>query len=121
MSTTDWTPPGWALTEVARDFDGWRSVRMACRAEGCTHKVFTALPAGAALDPTSLDRDHQEQHRPGRALDIEVDWAPHARCSVCSDGIGTIEQDDDGLACRECGTTWDLEGTMGEIDDERTQ
>ena len=54
---------------------------------------------------------------PGRALDIEVDWEPSACCSVCADGVGDITQEDDGLRCHGCGTTWDMDGTGGETTD----
>lgn len=64
-------------------------------------------------DWSHLIDDHLAQHDPGRALDIEVDWEPSARCSVCEDG-GDIHQEDDGLTCRDCGTRWDIDGCHGE-------
>lgn len=82
----------------------------------CSHVVFTGLPAHLPM-PTAAEvlAEHLAQHEPGRALDIEVDWEPSAHCSVCEDGIGRIEQEDDGLICRECGATWDMDGRGGEV------
>lgn len=81
----------------------------------CDHVVFGGRAADAPL-PSANDvlADHLEQHRPGRALDVTVDWEPSALCSVCEDGIGMIEEQDGMLVCTECGTTWELDGTNGE-------
>lgn len=43
-----------------------------------------------------------------------MDWEPSAFCSVCADGIGDIVAEDEGLTCRDCGTTWGIDGKMGE-------
>ena len=125
---SNWTPPGWDwetnLIEVETSKPGvtrktWR-IHGTCRSCGC--EVFTArsgeyLSSGDKLIE-SLDgfyADHQDQHRPGRAPDIEVDWEPSATCSVCPDG-GDIHQDSsDVLEGRGCGTTWYLDGTGGEL------
>lgn len=117
MSTDDWTPPGWKIEEdEPHPEDGWRAVRLECLAEGCSHWNYTGLPKDvptANLLATRSAHDHQEQHRPGRAFDIEVDWIVSACCSVCEDEIGKVEDDGEGLVCRECGTTWDRDGSDG--------
>jgi len=86
------------------------SVTVTCSA--CDYKVWTGGRAG--YDWSRLIDDHLFQHNsPGRALDIEVDWEPSARCSVCPDGIGDIRHSDQDLECWDCGTTWNLDGTAG--------
>lgn len=116
---SEWTPPGWdwEVNEVGLG-NGW-NVQAICR--GCGLKKVRNIPGGIfgtekrvrdAFE--SMWVDHQEQHRPGRALDIEVDWEPSATCSVCPDG-GDIHQDSsDTLECRQCGTVWDIDGSGGE-------
>lgn len=56
---------------------------------------------------------HEAQHGPGRALDIIVDWEVSALCSVCEDGIGDVQLEDDGVTCQDCGTYWSIDGTDG--------
>lgn len=64
-------------------------------------------------------REHSEQFKPGRAPDISVDWEISACCSVCEDGIGdVVSEDSESLRCKECSTTWSMEGDSGERDDE---
>jgi len=68
-----------------------------------------------AVDGARWIRDHLDQHKPGRAMDIAVDWEVSACCNVCEDEIGDVETDDgETLRCRECGTTWNIDGTNGE-------
>lgn len=57
---------------------------------------------------------HRYQHEPDRALDVVVDWTPHAQCSVCADN-GNIEWGErrKTIRCQNCGTTWKLDGTDG--------
>lgn len=64
-------------------------------------------------------RDHSYQFEPGRARDISVDWEISALCSVCEDGIGEVEvNDSESLRCKECNTTWDMEGGNGEREEQ---
>ena len=96
--------------------DQWVSVKVECSA--CDHVMFTAHRKHVVMSRESWIADHIAQHAPGRALDIEVDWEPSACCSVCDDGIGDIEEESsEVLICRDCGTTWNYDGTMGETDD----
>lgn len=118
MSSTTWTPPGWRIEEGTPDpRSGWRSVIFHCLAEGCSHTIYTGLPGGVETERMPGLKGHQDQHRPERALDIEVDWILSAECSVCPDEIGKLEEDGDGgVICRECQTTWDRDGTFGHRD-----
>lgn len=86
------------------------------RCRKCSATTFTW--SHTATSPAYLFDWHLKQHKPGRALDIEVDWEPSACCSVCPDGIGSIRWDNEsgeGLICIECRTTWDNEGRSGEL------
>lgn len=87
-------------------------VRVEC--SECAYKTYTG--GSPDRDWNHLIDGHLAQHEPGRAVDIEVDWEPSARCSVCEDG-GDIHQEGDGLTCRDCGTTWSIDGTNGERDE----
>lgn len=86
----------------------------------CDYVEFGAMNR-KRLRPTASEvlADHLKQHEPGRALDIEVDWEPSGICPVCDDGIGMIgwDEDGEGVKCKDCGTTWDLDGTNGERSD----
>lgn len=111
---TGWTPPGW-LIETTRtvDPDG-QSIVAHCLADGCGYTIYTW--SRTTIDPETFGLGHQNQHRPGRALDIEVDGEPSAHCSVCPDGIGDIRTgDDSGIECTECGTWWEHDGTGGPL------
>lgn len=88
-----------------------RFVSVKAECTECDYRTWTG--GNPDRDWSGIIDDHLAQHRPGRALDIEVDWEPSARCSVCKDGIGDILQEDDGLTCRECGTYWSIDGTGG--------
>lgn len=84
----------------------------------CSDCDYAACTGGHPdFDWSHLIDDHLEQHNPGRAVDIDVDWEPVASCSVCPNGMGDIYQEDDGLRCRDCGTTWDINGRRGERDE----
>jgi hypothetical protein len=39
---------------------------------------------------------------------------PSALCSVCDDGGDINQVDGETLQCRDCGTTWAIDGTNGE-------
>ncbi len=103
------------IGEEDKDFLGFHPAVIRCSEKDYT--VFTSYrstygdPQGYA---DRVLRDHLEQHKPGRAMDIEVSWEPSACCSVCEDSIGNVVQEDDGLTCRDCGTTWDIDGEQGE-------
>lgn len=59
---------------------------------------------------------HIETHEPGRAPDIDVEYVLSASCSVCEDGIGSVEQvDSETIECQECHTTWSSDGSYGEV------
>ena len=102
------------ISEV--DTRGFVSVRIEC--SDCRFTTYVGARLEVARRRKSWIKDHTDQHKPGRAIDIEVDWEPSARCSVCEDEIGNIVQRDEGLVCDECGATWDLDGKGGEIADD---
>lgn len=114
MSET-WTEPGWDVTEgPAEGTPPWRAIAFACRADGCEYDEITAAPVDVPLEKVLVLRsDHQKQHHPDRAFDIEVQWNISALCSVCPDGIGKVTLEDEGIACQECGTYWSIDGTGG--------
>ncbi len=93
----------------------WTNVKAEC--SECGHMEFTGIWTEKFDRRRSWIAGHLAQHEPGRALDIAVDWEPLANCSVCADGIGDIEQEDEGLVCQECGTSWNLDGTGGTRDE----
>lgn len=110
---SEWTPPHVTVKETpapTSNRPGARSVRVTC--DECGHTIYTWLPT-SEMDTARLLDDHLRQHAPGRALDITVDWEPLASCSVCGDG-GDIHTVSDGLECRRCGTSWEIDGTCGE-------
>lgn len=56
----------------------------------CSDCDYTTWTSGNPdRDWSHLIDGHLSQHDPDRALDIEVDWGPSARCSVCDDGDAT--------------------------------
>lgn len=57
--------------------------------------------------------DFLENYKRKLVPDLEVDWSPNAMCTVCNDteGVSVI---DDFLACENCSSTWNLDGTGGE-------
>lgn len=112
--------PGWKIEEGEPDpTTGLRLLTLECQVEGCTHLEYTGVRGDLDKFLVRSLRGHQEQHKPGRALDIAVDWEVSALCSVCEDGVGDIVREDEGVTCRECGTSWDLDGTDGRRDEER--
>lgn len=107
-----------AVIELRGEVDdlGWQPCTIRCSA-GC-YTAYTAYKKSYG-DPqeyaTRVIYDHLRQHKPGRALDIEVSWEPSALCNVCEDDIGDIYWPYSGtLECRQCETTWDIDGTGGE-------
>lgn len=96
-------------------FDGVVSFSAHCGI--CDYAVFGVRHEGESVTAAVLLKDHLAQHAPGRAVDIAVDWEPSAMCSVCEDGIGDVQQEDGGLTCQDCGTTWDIDGESGERND----
>lgn len=104
-----------ALIELGKKLDA-DLFAATVRCSACDYRVSTLYrPRYGALDEYAqlYLADHLAQHLPGRALDIEVDWVPRAFCSVCDDGLGNIDQKNDGLVCRACGTTWGIDGMDG--------
>lgn len=104
------------LGEESETYPGFRSATIRCSERDAT--IFTSY-RDTYGDPQDYAnralRDHLDQHKPGRALDIEVSWEPVAFCSVCEDGFGDIDHGDDAsLVCKVCGTTWDIDGKQGE-------
>lgn len=102
-------------TESRTGSRSWTSVRAECSA--CGYMEFTSIRTEEFDRDRSWIAGHLAQHEPGRALDIEVDWKLVAYCSICDDGIGDIEQEDEGLVCQQCGTSWNLDGTGGMTDE----
>jgi ribosomal protein L37AE/L43A len=92
----------------------WVSVTVEC--SECGYAIYSGATQSRAAAMGPWIPDHIAQHAPGRALDIEVVWEPSACCSVCEDGIGDVrEESSEVLECRDCGTTWNYDGTMGEL------
>lgn len=105
-----------AIVTTSEPSDGWVGIRAECHI--CGYVVFTGALVRVKRDwGAYLLRGHYEQHAPGRALDITVDWEVSADCSVCDDG-GDIRHEDDGLTCEKCWTTWSIDGTCGERADQ---
>lgn len=100
-----------------------RTIR--CAAEDCSYAMhrITARPEQeqTRIDDYLLElfrSTHADQYSPGRAPDIAVDWTISALCSVCPDGIGDVELNDgESVTCRECLTTWSMDGTHGELEE----
>lgn len=96
-----------------------------CQAPDCRYWVTFHVPNGRDFEEwlstarKRFKRDHSEQFEPGRAPNISVDWEVSALCSVCEDGIGEIvTEDSETLRCKECGTTWSMEGDNGEREEQ---
>lgn len=103
--------------QLGRAATGYVSVTARC--SECRYTSFTGARVDIAAAREYWIKDHIEQHGPGRAVDIEVDWEISAYCSVCDDGIGDIEVvDSEIVECQECGTSWSMDGTGGELADE---
>lgn len=103
------------LIERGKEYDnGYTSVTLKC--SDCDWTAWSSMRTDRLGDPAYGRQDaHTRQHEPGRALDIEVDWTPSGLCPVCPDGIGDIGWgDDDDVRCKDCGTTWNRDGTNGQ-------
>lgn len=94
-----------------------------CTAPECRYQMHV-YPI-RAMDPAEhgtywqgiWDGTHAAQFGPGRAPDIAIEWEISALCSVCPDGIGeVIVNDPESVICKECKTTWDMDGEQGELD-----
>lgn len=103
-------PSRFEITRGATLDNGWTGVRVECLL--CGALVYTAVRGERLHGITETLREHGKQHEPGRAPNIEVSWEVDASCSVCDDG-GDITDSGDGLECLDCGTTWELDGTLG--------
>lgn len=113
----------WDTTVTQNRNANWWHIKAVC--SECGRVIYLALPKRefptrtdtehAALELNML-RDHADQHEPGRALDISVDWELVASCSVCEDG-GHVIHTGEELMCERCCTTWSVDGTMGEINE----
>lgn len=106
------SPATFTITERASGRG--RSVVAAC--DTCRWTTFGWLPGNTHTD--HLTRDHADQHKPGRALDIEVEWDILADCSVCDDDGNVSVDDEGGLTCESCGTHWTIEGRRGTRDED---
>lgn len=106
--------PIWHASPTVKDM-----YRVSCTAEGCHYlssfvstvheEEFVRVRAEVHFS------NHTKQYLPGSAPDIVVDWEISACCSVCEDGIGDIvTEDSESVYCKECGTTWSMDGTDGE-------
>ncbi len=92
-----------------------------CTAPDCN--FYLAVPREDWLESWKPHfRDvHTQQYDEGRARDIEIEWVISACCSVCEDGVGDVQVNDtDTVRCNDCGTTWYMSGTGGELDESRT-
>lgn len=96
-----------------------------CAAPDCEYAQFTHRLPGRNEDQTAafwtelFRSNHTAQHDPGRAPDITVEWEISASCSVCEDTIGDIVvNDSDSIRCKDCGTTWSIDGSNGERDED---
>jgi hypothetical protein len=93
-----------------------------CATPDCHYSIYTypirRLPVdrNAEYWASVWQSTHARQYDPGNAPDITVDWEISACCSVCPDGIGDVgtDADGDGVQCKECGTHWTMDGTLGE-------
>ncbi|NWN87021.1 MAG: hypothetical protein HLX51_00540 [Micrococcaceae bacterium] len=93
-------------------------ISVASWCSACGTAVFTALPSKYAHVRRGFMQDHIDQHAPGRAIDLDVQWQLYAQCTVCDDGE-IINEDSETLCCKQCDTTWSIDGTYGElVDDE---
>ena len=83
-----------------------------CKAPDCPYWYYGPQTIASA---ERCFKEHADQYLPGRAPSIQVDWEPVAYCSVCEDGIGDIVvEDGESIRCKDCGTTWDMQGNGGE-------
>lgn len=98
---------------------------LSCAAKGCDWIVYvgsasTDAARGSLNSQLYFDRiarEHSSQFDEGAAPNIEIEYELSAGCSVCPDKIGDVVcESGETIMCRECGTTWDMEGTMGEVD-----
>lgn len=100
--------------ELIRDDDGVAfSVR--CALEDCGASIWAGRGEDERYDKM-FRRDHTSQYEPGRAPDIEIEWVVSAMCSVCEGGGDVDQNDGESLICKDCGTTWYMDGTGGERD-----
>lgn len=91
-------------------------VSVTSRCSACDAMIFTALPAKYVHVRRGFMQDHIDQHAPGRATDLDVQWHLYAQCTVCDDGE-IVDEDGETLRCKQCDTTWSLNGTFGELAD----
>lgn len=110
----------WDIEVTKNVIPGWWGVQAKCSECGATFHFARAIinyPTEKLMEDAAPSigglQDHADQHKPGRALDIYVEYELVAQCSVCEDG-GNVRIEDGELLCDQCGTTWSTDGTMGE-------
>lgn len=106
------------IITVQRSADSPARVAITSECSACGTTAFTGGPAHIADKPRGWMQDHIDQHAPGRAVNLEVQWTLSADCTVCEDGGDIIDEDDETLRCQRCNTTWAFDGTFGELADE---
>lgn len=77
------------------------------------HFIVASGPMASEAYYASAFRRHAAQYEEGRAPDIAVDWEVSASCSVCGDGGDVRQEDSESVGCRDCGTSWYIDGTYG--------
>lgn len=84
----------------------------------CQTPIYTGVPKDPNDPPRTWLSDHLAQHNdPIRALDVTVEWQLVATCSVCPDGTGDMQVDDEGfIICNTCRTLWCADGTQGRLE-----
>lgn len=110
------------INQIMQRTEGASTVLVRTICSECGYSVITVISLdrmrALGASTTGVIDEHLAQHNePDRAPDIEIDWTPDASCSICDDG-GNIEINDiETVVCRQCNTTWTLDGTDGEIND----
>lgn len=96
-------------------------VAVRCAATGCRVVTYGLIRSELRDDAEEQERakrmfraSHTDEHEPGKAPSIEVEYRIVADCSVCPDGGDVDSVDHETLQCSKCLTTWDERGNHGE-------